>query len=411
LISADLIVIGAGASGVFAALAAKQIFPEKKILILEKTTKALSKVKISGGGRCNVTHDWHRVDQLSNFYPRGYKELRNVFSVFSSEDTILWFQNRDVKLKIEDDGRMFPITNSSQTIIDCLLNECRKLDVRINYSADIREIELINGIFNISTQEINQYTCKKIILAIGGLNTTRGIQLVKSLQLESKETVPSLFSFNLPNSPLAGLVGLSVENCEIQIKELKLSVTGPMIITHWGISGPAVLKLSSFAAVELYHQNYKFKISVNFFPEFNEYQFFTFLQQTLKSNSKIKFYNLKFKSIPTRLFQRIFTISEISESKNCADLNKSEIQKIFDLFTNFTIECSGKTTYKEEFVTAGGIDLKKINMKNMEYKTIPGLFVVGEMINVDGITGGFNFQNAWSTGYIAGINSFANENS
>ncbi len=409
MISADLIIVGAGASGIFAALAAKEKYPEKKILILEKTTKALSKVKISGGGRCNVTHDWRRVDHLTNFYPRGHKELRNVFSAFSAEDTILWFQNRNVKLKIEDDGRMFPITNSSQTIVDCLLNECDKLEIKIVYSTEIDLIEIHDGKFFIRTKCSKQYFCNKLILAVGGLNTTKGIQLIRSLNLESIETVPSLFSFNIPNSPLAGLEGLSLENCEIQISESKFSVTGPIIITHWGISGPAVLKLSSFAAEQLFHQNYNFKILINFFPEYNEIQFFEFIQKTLKNNSKIKFYNHKIKAIPSRLFQRLFSISKISESKNCADLSKSEIQTLINLFTKFTLSCSGKTTYKDEFVTAGGIDLKKINLKNMEYKTIPGLFVVGEMINVDGITGGFNFQNAWSTGYIAGVNSFNND--
>ena len=401
--SYDLIIVGAGASGIFAAITAKENCFNCSVLVIEKTSKALGKVKISGGGRCNVTHDPKKSLLLPEIYPRGSKEMRSPFSQFSFQDTVDWFASHGVKLKTESDGRIFPVTDSSQTIIDCFLNLCKNYEIKLQYSEEIINIKQEFNTFTLTSNQNNIYRSKFLILALGGINSTKTQAILNTIQVVYKPAIPSLFSFNIPSSPFEGLEGLSFDNVEICISQTKYKNNGPMIITHWGISGPAVLKLSAFAAIELHELQYEYEVKLNFLPEYSEAEIQKYLADKKQTEAKQLITNTKIHSLPTRLVKRIIELSSIESNQKWADLKKSEMYLLVQHLTQFKLRCSGKTTYKEEFVTAGGVDLKLVNMKTMECKTIPNLYFIGEMINVDGITGGFNFQNAWTTGFTSGV--------
>ncbi|MBA4241790.1 MAG: aminoacetone oxidase family FAD-binding enzyme [Sphingobacteriaceae bacterium] len=424
-----IIVIGGGAAGFFSAINAAINFPEAKIIILEKSNKILSKVKISGGGRCNVTNHCFDNNELIKNYPRGEKELRQVFSQFSVHDTIDWFLKRGVKLKVEPDGRMFPESNSSETIVNCFLSEAQKHNIDVNLEEEVLEINLGNTSssaclvgrqvvenFNLrfdSAQRDNvivkttkqTYIAHAVICSIGGHHQTKNYQFLKNCGHTIDDLIPSLFTLNLPQSNIKELMGLSVKNGTVKVNGTKHQYTGPVLITHWGLSGPAVLKISAFAAYDFYKLNYEAGISVNWTGALNEEQLKEEL--SLQLGSKALIVNTPLFEIPKRLWEYLILRAEITPSKPWIELGKKQLNKLAQVLTNDVYDMKGKTTFKEEFVTAGGINLKEVNFKTMESKLVPHLFFCGEVLNIDGITGGFNFQNAWSTAWIAAKNSLS----
>jgi len=404
----NIVIVGGGAAGFFAAINTAVNFPSAKIIILEKSNKILSKVKVSGGGRCNVTN--HSLDngELIKNYPRGEKELRQVFSQFSVQDTLDWFLKRGVKLKVEQDGRMFPESNSSETIINCFLLEAQKYNIDVNLNEEVFELNPIHDIDTASTNKVlvktnkQTYTVDAVICSIGGHNQEKNYAFLKQCGHTIDELIPSLFTLNLPQSHIKELMGLSVKNGTVKVIGTKHHYTGPVLITHWGLSGPAVLKLSAFAAYDFFKVNYQTRISVNWTETLNEEALKDEL--TLNLGSKALVVNTPLFEIPKRLWEYLVLRSEISLSKPWIELGKKHLNKLAQILCNDVYDMHGKTTFKEEFVTSGGINLKEVNFKTMESKKVPHLFFCGEVLNIDGITGGFNFQNAWSTAWIAAKN-------
>lgn len=399
-----ILIIGGGASGFFAAINAAINYPDAKVIILEKTTKLLSKVRISGGGRCNVTHHCFDNQELIQNYPRGAKELRQVFSQFAVQDTIDWFAKRGVKLKVEQDGRMFPESNSSESIINCFLSEAQKFDIAINLNEEVLEI------IKHSEEQLEVRTSKQIYLAnavicsIGGHHQEKNYAFLKQCGHIIDELIPSLFTLNLPQSNIKELMGLSVKQGTVKVNGTKHQYTGPVLITHWGLSGPAVLKLSAFAAQDFHQLNYEAGIAVNWTGTLNEDEVRDLIQDSLSSKALVL--NSPLFEIPKRLWEYLILKSDITHNKPWIELSKKQINKLAQTLTNDTYSMKGKTTFKEEFVTAGGINLKQVDFKTMQSKIIPHLYFCGEVLNIDGITGGFNFQNAWSTAWIAARNCF-----
>ena len=409
-----IIVIGGGAAGFFSAINAAINFPDAKIIILEKSNKILTKVKVSGGGRCNVTHYCFENNELIKNYPRGEKELRQVFSQFSVQDTIDWFLKRGVKLKLEQDGRMFPESNTSETIINCFLSEAQKYNIDVNLNEEALEINnstvLDNNVLdsartdNIVVKSTKQtYTADAIICSIGGHNQEKNYSFLKQCGHTIDELIPSLFTLNLPQSHIKELMGLSVKNGTVKVNGTKHQYTGPVLITHWGLSGPAVLKLSAFAAYDFLKLNYQAGISVNWTGTYKEEELKEEL--SLQLGSKALIVNTPLFEIPKRLWEYLVLRADINLSKPWIELGKKQLNKLAQVLCNDGYDMHGKTTFKEEFVTSGGINLKDVNFKTMESKKVPHLFFCGEVLNIDGITGGFNFQNAWSTAWIAAKNS------
>ena len=401
----SIIVVGGGAAGFFAAINTAINYPSAKIIILEKSNKLLSKVKVSGGGRCNVTNHCLDNGELIKNYPRGEKELRQVFSQFSVHDTIDWFLKRGVKLKVEQDGRMFPESNSSETIINCFLTEAQKYNIEVNMNEEVVELHPMNIIDTVPTNKVkvktnkHTYTVDAVICCIGGHNQEKNYAFLKHCGHTIDKLIPSLFTLNLPQSHIKELMGLSVKNGTVKVIGTKHQYTGPVLITHWGLSGPAVLKLSAFAAYDFFKLNYQASISVNWTGTANEEE----LKQELSLNldSKAFIINTPLFEIPKRLWEYSVLKSDISLSKPWIELGKKQLNKLAQVLCNDVYDMQGKTTFKEEFVTSGGINLKEVNFKTMESKKVPHLFFCGEVLNIDGITGGFNFQNAWSTSWIA----------
>jgi predicted Rossmann fold flavoprotein len=388
----NLIVIGGGAAGIFAALAAKEAHPDISVVVLEKTAVLLSKVKVSGGGRCNTTHACFDPQQLVKNYPRGEKELLGPFHRFQPRDTIEWFESRGVKLKTESDGRMFPITDSSSTIIDCLLSEARKLGVEIRLRQRVEKIE--KG-FTVHLKENSPLTCSHLILASG--SSAECYAIAQSLGHTIQPPVPSLFTFNVPTSPLKELSGVSVDSAAVQIGPY--SQTGPLLITHFGFSGPAVLKLSAWGARFLHAKNYQMEFFINWIPKLSQEELFRQLLQLKEQTPQKTLGALNPFYLPKNLWKELLSSSQ---EKSLANLSKKDLQELAQKLHADRYQMEGKTTHKEEFVTCGGVALKEVDFKTMESKVCPGLYFAGEILDIDGITGGFNFQNAWTTGYIAG---------
>jgi predicted Rossmann fold flavoprotein len=400
----QIVIIGGGASGIFAAINAARLGNgNSQVIVLEKSNQLLSKVKISGGGRCNVTHSCFEPKELVKNYPRGHKELLSAFFHFNPTHTVEWFESRNVKLKTEEDGRMFPVTNDSQTIIDCLLAEAKKYDVDIKTSFEIEDIEIENNQFIIKNKYKN-IVADKLLIAAGGNALGALTKKIKEWKHTMQPAIPSLFTFNIPNHPINELSGIGLEKVEVILPEVKQKMQGAFLFTHWGISGPAVLKLSAFAAIELFELKYQFKILLNFVPELNANEVKEMLLKAKQNQSKQKVCSNPLFFLPKRLWLLICEQSNIPSTLNFADLNKNQLEKLLQLIISYPLQANGKATYKDEFVTCGGVTLNEINFKTMESKTIPNLFFAGEIINVDGITGGFNFQNAWTTGMIAAEN-------
>lgn len=393
-------VIGGGAAGFFAAIHASG--PGREVTIYEKSPKLLAKVKVSGGGRCNVTHKPLEISKLVKNYPRGEKFLKKVFPFFKSEHTIEWFENRGLKLKVEPDGRMFPITDSSQSVIDVLLKESQKLGIEIHKSCAVKAIALSATEGFVLNTDRGQIAVDKLIVATGGHPKVSGYSFLKSFNHTVLEPIPSLFTFNTPNESIRELMGLSVPDGLVRIEGTKLSYRGPILITHWGLSGPAVLKLSAFGAKWLKDQNYRAKTIINWKQGMGEQDYLDQIKSYQLAHPNRKVFRHPLFGIPSRLWEHFAIRSDISSTDLYAILSKKQINKLVQNLFCYILNIEGKTTFKEEFVSAGGISLDEINPKTMESKLHSNLYFAGEVLDIDGITGGFNFQAAWSTGYLAG---------
>jgi len=395
-----LVVIGGGAGGFFCAVNAARMNPSLRVTILEKSSKLLSKVKVSGGGRCNVTHALFDITAMSKRYPRGQNFVKKSFHQFFTTDTIQWFESRGVKLKAEKDGRMFPVTDSSQSVVDCLMQEANMYGVDVRMNAEVRQLQGDNGQFAITLANGQTMGADYVCLATGGYPKAAMFQWLHNLGHHFSEPVPSLFTFNLPGHPVTTLMGVSVDLARVKIAGSKLVEEGPVLITHWGLSGPAILRLSAWGARELMTKQYDFRIQINWLPEHNE--------QTLKevfanlrrehASKKVSNHNL---SLPNRLWQFLLQQAMVREDLRFADLPAKTENTLIRNLVDFVADVKGKTTFKEEFVTAGGVDLAEVDVNSMMSKKVPNLFFAGEVLDVDGITGGFNFQHAWTSGWIA----------
>lgn len=378
--------------------------PGYSITILEKTTKLLSKVAISGGRRCNTTHSCFDNGELVKNYPRGIKELRGVFSRFSVKDTIQWFSDRGVELHTEADGRMFPTTNSSQTIINCFLEQAKNLGVKVRTKVEVLSVYEEDGKLLLETETDHAGSSEKqeadiVVIATGGFPLKKGYSFLNKTGHTIVDPIPSLYTFNIPKDPIIELMGVSVKEAAIKIAGTAFTYTGPLLITHWGFSGPAVLKLSAFAANHFHEKNYKADILVNWVNLGQEQTREEFLTQT--SGRKLLPKNSNVFNLPKRLWEYLLLKAEIDPVVAWEETAKKKINKLIELLSNDVYRMEGKTTFKEEFVTCGGIPLSEIDHKTMQSKKVPGLYFAGEVLNIDGITGGFNFQAAWSTAWIA----------
>ncbi len=407
----DIIIIGGGASGFFTAVNIAEKFPNLSVAILERGKTGLQKVKISGGGRCNVTHAEFIPSELVTNYPRGEKELLGPFHTFMTGDTIAWFEERGVALKIEEDGRIFPISNSSQTIIDCFLNEAEKHNVEVFYNHSVKSIEPCHAeqactersrsietsnCFKIETNQ-DTFECKQLIIATG--SNPKIWKLLESLGHTIIPPVPSLFTFDIQDERITDIPGVVAQNVQVKVLGTDLLSHGPLLVTHVGMSAPAILKLSAFGAIELAKLNYNFDIEINFI----QHDYELCLEQLKKFKlefAKKQIWNSPQFNLPRRLWKKLVEASEINETLRWADINKQQLENLTAQLTKAVFKVKGKSTFKEEFVTAGGVDLKEINFKTFESRVISNMYLVGEVLNIDAVTGGFNFQNAWTGGFV-----------
>lgn len=396
----DIIIVGGGAAGFFTAINIVEKNPRLKVAILERGKEVLSKVRVSGGGRCNITHACFVPNDLVKFYPRGEKELRGPFHQFCSGDTIEWFEKHGVELKTEDDGRMFPVSNSSQTIIDCFLTATQKLGI------DILTNQSLQSIYNSEISEENYwkaettvetFSCEKLIMTTG--SNPKIWEMLTEIGHSIIPPVPSLFTFNIKDKRIKDLMGVSAL-ASVKVKNSKLSASGPLLITHWGMSGPGILRLSAWGARELADKNYQFAIQVNWLNDLTLEETEEKLKELKLEHSKKAVSKKSPFDFPNRLWESLVIASEILEETKWADLSKKQLQNLANQLTNGEFQVNGKSTFKEEFVTAGGIDLKEVNFKTMQSKLHENLYFAGEILNIDAITGGFNFQNAWTGGFI-----------
>lgn len=426
----DVIIIGGGAAGFYSAIHIAEARPELKIAILERGKEVLGKVKVSGGGRCNVTHAEFDPGELVKNYPRGEKELLGPFHTYGSGDTMAFFEKRGIPLKIESDGRMFPVSDSSQTIIDCFLNEADRLGIRVlRHSAVIDIRRGTDAMHDVSTADENKsvlwevesikhtYHAKKIVVATG--SNPKIWKLLKKLGHTLEPAMPSLFTFNIKDKRIKGIQGVST-HAEVDVLEQRtfnpkitiklrsretekplMTSEGPLMITHWGMSGPAILKLSAWGAKLLNEMKYRFRIKVNWLPAYSVEGVIGLFMQIKEIEAKKTVFRTKAVDVPRRLWTNLVRASGIGETEKWADVTKTQLENLSYQLTQCEFLVEGKSTFKEEFVTAGGVTLKEIDFKTFESKILPGLYFAGEVIDVDAITGGFNFQNAWTGGYIA----------
>ncbi|HXR83645.1 MAG TPA: NAD(P)/FAD-dependent oxidoreductase [Hanamia sp.] len=400
-----LIVIGGGAAGFFCAVNVATQNPSIKVYVVEKSNKLLSKVKVSGGGRCNVTHACCSIAEMIKKYPRGEKFLKHAFHHFFTTDTIDWFEKKKVKLKTEPDGRMFPITNSSETIVNCLLHEANQNQVEILMNREIIKMEKPSeenkNLFQLFSKDGTVMEADFVCIASGGFHKPQQYEWLTKSGHSFETPVPSLFTFNVPNNSISELMGISVGNVQVKINGTKFSQTGPILITHWGFSGPAVLKLSAFAARELSTMDYVFSISVNWLADYHENSVLEKLKLIRQEMASTKIVNKNPFTLPQRLWEYHLQQSGINREIKWADLPAKQQNILAKQLCAQQFDVKGKTTFKEEFVTAGGIRLNEVDANTMQSKIVPNLFFAGEILDVDGITGGFNFQHAWTSGWIA----------
>lgn len=396
-------IIGGGAAGFFAALTAKKEFPKSEVTIYEKAAKALGKVKISGGGRCNVTHACSENKLLATQYPRGENYLKKSFEQFNADSTVHWFKERGVEMKTFPDGCVFPLSNDSQTIIDCFLSEASKLGVKILYNHSVVAVEKQDAFFTIQTRE-KRFQVDRLVITIGGQPKRSGLAFLENIGHAIIEPVPSLFTFNMPDNPIRELMGNVVEKATVKVEGTKLLGKGPLLVTHWGMSGPAILQLSAWGARVLEDKKYEFAVLVNWLNEVKEDELRKFIDGVIFDHGLKMIGNLNPFPVTNRLWHFLLQKSEITQEIRWKDIGKRNLNKLVNTLINDRYEVKGKTTFKEEFVTAGGVSLQDVDIKTMESRKVEGLFLAGEVLDIDGITGGFNFQSAWTTGFVAGRN-------
>jgi predicted Rossmann fold flavoprotein len=399
--SFDIVIVGGGAAGFFAALTAAEAAPDTRILILEKARNPLAKVRISGGGRCNVTHACYDPAQLVTYYPRGGKELRGPFTRFQPRDTVDWFQQRGVPLKTEADGRIFPITSQSQTIIDCFLDEAHKHDIELRTATRAKTIQAAPDGFTIQTSNAADIQAAKVLLAAGG-GAAEAYAIAAGFGHTIVPPVPSLFTFEIEDIRLNGLAGISLENAKLQLSDTRIATDGPLLITHWGLSGPAVLKLSAWRARALAESNYHAKLQVNWYPPYTPESLFAELETSRSTQARKHAIKTNPTRLPARLWQRLAITAGISENNNWGDLSNAVLHRLANELTRGIYTIQGKGIFKEEFVTCGGVSLREVDFKSMQSRLQPGLYFAGEILDIDALTGGFNFQSAWTTGWLAG---------
>ncbi len=398
-------IIGGGAAGFFAAIAVKGNHPNAEVVIFEKTKRLLTKVKISGGGRCNVTNGCKTNSELSKGYPRGSRELKKIFNKFNNFDTIEWFKARGVPLIVQEDSCVFPKSQNSQSIIDCFLLEVDRLGIKIQFEGEINKI-IRNSDDSLTLYNNNSQTVllfNKVIITTGGSPRKESFTWLEKLGLNIETPIPSLFTFNMPSEiAIKELMGIVIENTSISIHGTKLNSKGDLLITHWGMSGPVILKLSSFGARFLYKENYQFKINVNWINEHNHDKVILELTEIENNHSNKLLSNFRPYNLPERLWLYLLSKSELSLKKRWNELGKRGKNKLANILTNDIYSVEGKTTFRDEFVTCGGVNLNSIDINTMQSKSIKNIYFAGEVIDIDGITGGYNFQAAWSTAFIAG---------
>ncbi len=397
----DLIVIGGGAAGFFGAVQVAEMKKGTSILILEKSNKVLAKVKVSGGGRCNVTHHCEEPFDLARHYPRGEKPLKKIFKKFDAVETIKWFAKEGVSLKVEEDGRMFPTTDDSQTIIDALMNAALRNKVAIKMGEGVVDANFHNDKFQVTCNSQKSYFGSRLLICIGGSPNTHSYSWIEALGHKIVKPIPSLFTFNDSEKKFVDLMGLSVPRAEVRIASTKFSNEGPLLITHWGLSGPAVIKLSAWAAEYLHQVGYDFMVLVSWVGPFTEENMRGELNTFRKTKAKQKIFTNPQFGLPQRLWTRLCELAEIEDSKIWSELAMKNQNRLMELLIRCSFRIRGKTTFKEEFVTCGGVDLNEVDLERMESKKVKGVFFAGEVLNIDGETGGFNFQSAWSTGWVA----------
>ncbi len=395
-----LAVIGGGAAGFFGAINTAGADPDLQVHIFEKGNNFLSKVKISGGGRCNVTNACFEPEMLVQNYPRGKKELLGPFYIFNPEHTVEWFGKRNIKIVREEDGRMFPSTNSSQTIIDCFMDEAAKHKIHLHLQSGIQEIsQNEDGKWKLISSDKKEFLFDKLLITTGSSNQIWNI--LKQLGHTIVPPVPSLFTFNIKDPRIQDLMGISIANVTCKIINSKLTSTGPLLITHWGLSGPAILKLSAWAAVELNALQYDFQLQINFIPDYNFQQCLEMLISNKKTSPKKTIALTNNFNLPGRLYKSLCDYAQIPASLNWSDVSKEKIQTLAKLLTESIFQVKGKSNFKDEFVTCGGVKLQEVDFKTMQSKICPNLYFAGEVLNIDAVTGGFNFQAAWTTAFIA----------
>ncbi len=398
-------IIGGGAAGFFSAISVKENHPKASITIFEKSQKCLSKVKISGGGRCNVTNGCTSIANLCKAYPRGGKKLKKAFPVFNTKHTMEWFESRGVPLVIQEDNCVFPVSQDSQSIIDCFLKETKRLGIKIEHRMGIKNIKPVTHDrleLNFIKKEHKTKIFDKVIIATGGSPQRKGLEWLEALNHKIEDPVPSLFTFNMPRESVTKLMGVVVKNALVTIQGAKLKSNGPLLITHWGMSGPAILKLSSFGARILSEKKYHFKIQVNWVNEINNEVVREQLKTIIEEHPKKLLSNVRPYFLPERLWLFLLKKRGTSKDKTWNELGKKTLNQLVTILTNDIYEVNGKTTFKEEFVTCGGVSLESIDFKTMQSKVCKNLYFAGEVMDIDGITGGYNFQAAWTTGFIAG---------
>ncbi len=397
-------VIGGGAAGFFAAIAAKENYPNSTVKIFEKSTMPLSKVRISGGGRCNLTNACFSLDELCKAYPRGGVKLRHLFRQFGPKETIEWFESRGVPLAIQEDNCIFPKSQDSGSIISCLLRETKKIGADLILSTEVTSLKVLpDKTIELGFDGINHVSgiFDKVIVTTGGSPKLRGLEWLEKLNHTIERPVPSLFSFNLPGESITKLMGVVAENTTLTIQGSKIRSHGPLLITHWGMSGPAALKLSSFGARFLNDVCYNFNISVNWMGETNSEDVNTIIKDLLQTNSGRQIAGVKPEVVPSRLWRHILERCDIDADKRCSEIGLKSTNRVVNALTNDIYRVTGKSAYKEEFVTCGGVSLRSIDMNTLESKSVKNLYFAGEILDIDAITGGYNLQNAWTTGYIA----------
>ncbi len=397
-------IIGGGAAGFFSAITVKENYPEAEVTIFEKSNSILAKVKISGGGRCNLTNACSLNKEFVTAYPRGRKQLKNIFKVFNNKDTVKWFEERGVPLVVQKDNCVFPKSQNSQSIVDCFINKAKSLGVKVKTNHYLASASLNNNRLELKFKDKEESALfyDKVIVAIGGMPQRSKINWLEGLNHKISDPVPSLFTFNMPDESINTLMGIVVENTIVSIKGENIKQNGSVLFTHWGMSGPAILKLSSYGARILAEKNYNFTVQINWTGEKNTAIVLEELIKMLKRYPNKLVVNIKPYGIPSRLWEFLLEKASVSDKKKCCELGKKNTNRLVSLLSNDFYGVKGKTSFKEEFVTCGGVSLNSININTMESVACPNLYFAGEILDIDGITGGFNLQSAWSTAYIAG---------